>query len=431
LEEQRIGMMYLNLFKRWLGGLWDGVFPRGLRRSAALPAIIVLLVVGVPLAAWKLHRLGRFGALKREVNGDSQANMVAGPRPGGSDPIVLKRQPTPGSTTPEFLSATLLPGLGMDFLQITASLPNRGEVELLEAPTIKDLADGTTPARTGVNDRWGIIEVPWGGLLSGVLSPLGTTIRTSWRGHDIEAPTDLPARAVAEGGMLNTLSADATKATPESAPTTATAIFKGTDFDQHWISRDDVTVSASLSASAIDLTVTVKNVGDDPQPLGIGWHPRFVIPSGARDAAEVHLPGGEELEIGDRAKGVPTGKILVPQADVARFQLKPWPLGAASVDASLVRLKQDGETAVEVRDPASAFGLRMTAVSKEISELRVTSPSGSPYVGVGMQTNYDDPLGKEWTGSQTPPITILLPGETTQFRIRLEIFPVANRTGAR
>ena len=119
--------MYLNLFKRWLSKVWDGMFPRGLRRSPALPIIAILLVVVGPIVAWKLHRLGRFGALKREIKGDNEVQVPVGPRPGGLDPIVLKRADTT-SGTPEFRSATLLPGLGMEVLQITAFIPGKGVV---------------------------------------------------------------------------------------------------------------------------------------------------------------------------------------------------------------------------------------------------------------------------------------------------------------
>jgi hypothetical protein len=55
--------MYLNLFKRWLANVWDGMFPRGFRRSSALPIIVIVLVVVLPIVAWKLHREGKFGKL--------------------------------------------------------------------------------------------------------------------------------------------------------------------------------------------------------------------------------------------------------------------------------------------------------------------------------------------------------------------------------
>ena len=435
LEEQRIGMMYLNLFKRWLGGFWDGLFPRGFRRSPALPILVVLLVVVIPIVTWKLHRLGRFSLIKREIKGEAQAPVVVGPRPGGAEPIVLTRDQTPGSKMPEFRSATLLPGLGMQVLQITAFIPTRGEVELLAAPSVKDVADGTGPNLSGPNDTWGALEMPWSGLLTGLLTPVGTSIRTAWHGKTIEAAASVPGRSVAEGGLLRGISADTTELTPQTSPTSAAATFKATDFDQHWISKNDVSVTATIGASAIDLVITVKNVGDQAEPMGLGWHPRFVIPSGDRDSAEIRLPNGEVLEIADAAKGIPSSRFVAAGAAITRFQQHLWPIGAESVDGSIVHLKpnlMDSGVSAELRDLKSEFGLRLIAVSDNMRELRVTSPSGSNYVSLGMQTNLDDPFGKEWSGNDSVSIAELLPGQTAEWKVRLEIFPISSRsTGGR
>ena len=435
MEEQRIGMMYLNLFKRWLGDFWDGLFPKGFRRSPVLPFSVIVLVVVLPILTWKLHRLGRFGQIKREIKGESQGQVEVGPRPGGVDPIILTRNQTAGSDMPEFRSVTLLPGLGMDVLQITAFVPSRGEVELLAAPSVKDVADGTTPTRSGSNDNWGAIEMPWSGMLTGVLTPVGTTLRTNWNGKTIEAPAVMAGRSISEGGLLKGLGADKTEATPQVSPMSATAIFKAIDFDQHWISKNDVSVSARLGATAIDLDITVTNVGDQPEPMGLGWHPRFLIPSGNREGAEIRLPNGQILEIADAAKGIPSGRFVPAGAAIARFQQRPWPIGAESVDSGLVHLKpslMEPLVSAEVRDPKSEFGLRMTAISDNMRELRVASPTDSNYVSLGMQTNLDDPLGKEWIGNDGDAIGTLLPGQTAEWKVRLDIFLILNHsTGSR
>lgn len=433
MEEQRIGMMYLNLLKKSIAGLWDGMFPKGFRKSSAVPILLILLVVVGPIVAWRLHRLGQFGQLKREIKGEQVAAVPTGPRPGGVDPVVLTLAPTAGSTGPEFRTVTLLPGLGMGVLQITGSVPNLGEIELLANPTAKDIADGTTPNRKGVNDTWGALEAPWSGMLTGLLTPVGNSFRTSWRGKTLEAPSVLPGRGIGEGGLLNTLPADSSDALPAKNPTTAKASFKATDFGGRWASKNDIDVAITLNATTIDLEVTVKNVGEEPEPMGIGWHPRFVIPSGNREAAEIRLPGGELIEMGDTAKGTPSGKFGQPGMAISRFQQRSWPIGAEPVDGALVHLKPsaaESGVAAEVRDPQSGFGLRMTKVSGDIRELRVTSPTGSNYVSMGMQTDFDDPLGKEWGGAENVSITSLLPGQTAQWKIRLEIFAIPAHAAA-
>ena len=429
LEEHRIGIMYLNLFKRWLGDFLGGLFPKGFRRSPVLPLSVIVLVIVLPIVTWKLHRLGRFGQIKREIKGESQGQVVVGPRPGGADPIVLTRNQTAGSNMPEFRSATLLPGLGMGVLQITAYIPSRGEVELLAAPSVQDVADGTTPTRSGPNDTWGALEMPWSGLLTGVLTPVGTSLRTSWHGKTIEAPAVVPGRGIAEGGLLKGFGADTTDLAPPTSPQSTTATFKATDFDQHWISKNDVSVTAKLEPRAMYLDILVKNVGDQPEPMGLGWHPRFLIPSGNREGSEIRLPSGEVLEIADAAKGIPSGRFVPAGAAITRLQQRPWPIGEESVDGGLVHLKpslMESQVSAEIRDPKSEFGLRMTAISDNMRELRVTSPSGSNYVSLGMQTNLDDPLGKEWIGNDSEAIGSLLPGQTVEWKVRLEIFSISN-----
>jgi hypothetical protein len=89
----------------------------------------------------------------------------------------------------------------------------------------------------------------------------------------------------------------------------------------------------------------------------------------------------------------------------------------------------DAGIAMELRDPASAFGLRMKALSDSIRELRMTSAAGSNYVSLGTQTNLDDPFGKEWTGDE-PAITTLAPGQSAEWKIQLEIFPLTGHGGA-
>jgi aldose 1-epimerase len=317
----------------------------------------------------------------------------------------------------------------MEVLQITAFIPNKGEVELLAAPTLKDMAEGTTPSRTGPNDRWGALELPWSGVMTGVLTPVGSAVRTGWHGKTIEATTDTAVRGYAEGGLLGTLNADSFQSSPDTHPTTASALFKGVDFDEHWPSKTEVTVTATLTATTIDLTVTAKNVGDQPEPMGIGWHPRFIIPSGRRAAAEVRLPNGEQLEIADHVKGVPSGKFVAPGPIMNRFQGHPGALSIESIDEIVVHPKPgvvDSGISAEVRDPASEFGLRMKSQSDNIRELRVTSPSESNYVTLGTQTNLDDPFGKEWPAETA--IMTLAPGQSTQWKVQLEIFSISSHS---
>ena len=67
-----------------------------------------------------------------------EPNMETGP--GGQAAVTLRRSPNAVSGEPEFLSATLLPGRGMNLLQLTASVPGKGEVPILLSPSLTDAA---------------------------------------------------------------------------------------------------------------------------------------------------------------------------------------------------------------------------------------------------------------------------------------------------
>ncbi len=420
--------MYWNLIKGWFVDRWDQRFPRGLRRSSTLPFLVIVTLVALPSLGYYLHRRGRFSILKRQIKGEQQGATGSIARPGGVEPLVLTRTLTLGSNMAELRSVTLLPGLGMDVLQLTASLPERGEVQLLEAPTAEDLVSGTASARTGVNDAHGALEAPWGGLLMGMPTPVGTTIRTSWHGKALEVPSDGVGGNRSSGGLLTLLSTDTAENTTQPQGEVTDATFHASDFNQHWPSRTDISVNVTLGPRTLELTVTAKNVGDQPEPMGIGWHPRFVIPSGDRDRAEVRLPLGEQMEFATAAQGIPSGRFGVPAAAVQRLQGHSGRLGRDSFDVTLTNLKpalMDSGTAAEMRDPVSHFGLRMAVDSPSIQALRVSSPAGQKYVSFGAQTNFDDPFGREWAGCSGPGIAVLEPGQSLQWKVRVEIFAIA------
>ena len=425
--------MYLNLFKRWLGHVWDGLFPRGFRRSPFLPLLVIVVLIGLPGLGYYLHQRGQISKLKREIKGEEQLPTDALPKPGGADPTILTRVRAADANGPEFLSTTLLPGLGMSVLQIMAYVPGRGEVSLLAAPTLEEMASGVITPKVGQNDSRGAFEVPWGGILNGLLSPVGT-MRLDWRGHPMEAPPEILMHGVAVGGLMGMLPADSAQPDGVSKSAEAMASFGNSDFDGHWLSKTDVNVKAQMDAHAIVLEVTAKNVGSVPEPMGIGWHPRFQILSGNREAAEIRIPNGQELDVADSTKGLPSGRLLAPSTRMERFQGHVAAMGPEGVDENVVNPKagaQEGGAVEEMRDPGIGMGLRLTALTPSIRAMRATSPSGSNYVSLGAQTNYDDPLGKEWGAGDTPAITILQPGQTISWKVRLEIFALNGVAGGR
>ena len=55
------------------------------------------------------------------------------PEIGGQKIVTLTRTAT-SKTKPEFTSVTVMPGRGMELLQITANFPGRGNVDVLASP---------------------------------------------------------------------------------------------------------------------------------------------------------------------------------------------------------------------------------------------------------------------------------------------------------
>lgn len=193
-------------FGKWRHNLWRAAVMR-----SGLLTIMVLAILLVGLAfGWNEHRLGQFSQLKKELNKRPVRDVSV--KPGGQDVVRLERSQMVGGTGPEFLSATLLPGYGMNLLQITAYLPQKGEVNLLASPSVEDAAKeltGVGPDSTGAKSlaMGAAIELPWASRISGVATPGGDGLVTTWRGMRLELPTDAKdsygvSGAMAAGGML-------------------------------------------------------------------------------------------------------------------------------------------------------------------------------------------------------------------------------------
>ncbi len=418
MEDERVGSIYLRMFGKSLSGLWGSLFPRGLSRSPFLPiAVLAILVLG-PAIAWRLHRLGRFHTLKTEIKGDNGADL---PRPGGMDPIELNVTGDANPAVPQFLSATLLPGLGSGVLQITANLPGAGPTPLLAAPSVSDLVNGRTTPASGFNDDHGAIEFPWGGELAGNVTPVGQSITIPWQGKQIDVSTDASAHSgIAEGGLLATQSADSVSKPARGAEQVAHAFYHHVNGEDHWPSNNDVAVTALLTQSALVLTLDVKNTGTTAEPAGAGWHPRFNLSATQRRQALLQLPSGSQMQISSRS--LPNG-ILEPTNPADRYITHPAPFGPSSIDQTIVdpKSKDAGLTFLNVD---AGYGIRMTPLSSSTRALRAYSPEDANFVALGVQSNLDDPFGREWSSPVNAGMVILQPGESFQWKVKLEIFAV-------
>ena len=434
LEDRGIGGMYGSMVQRWFSTLYHRLWRKGLMRSGMVTGLVLLSVLVGLTAAYRQHMRGNFHKLKVKIADERQDIPV--PRPGGQEAIVLTRTRQMGDSTPEFLSATILPGRGMNVLQITAYIPGTGEVRLMASPSVEGAASVMTGAGADADGRTslamgGAFEVPWADNILGSPSSNAGHVTTSWRGHAITLPSlgSSDLRAARDGLMLAEPAESVdTTALPDGGE--AQAVFNAADFGAHWPSKTQVTVTVLLSSRSLELTVVAQNVGDVAEPIGIGWHPRFTILGGTREQLRIRIPGQMRTEVRDRATGMPTG-VLLPVAGTPYDLTMPGGarLGTADLDDCFVALHQEllaSGPAAELRDPADNYGLRLTALSPTIKAMRVVAPANEDFVSIEPQSNLPDPFGREWAKDADTGMVVLQPGKSTEWKVRLELFSLSD-----
>jgi galactose mutarotase-like enzyme len=403
------------------------IWRRNLMRSGWMTGFLLACVLAGLTAGYLAHMRGNFHKLKAEMANARQD--VPLPRPGGQEAVSLMRTRLMGDATPEFLSVTMLPGRGMNVLQISAYLPGKGEVNLLASPSIEDAEKTMTGTGDDADGRasvtmGGAFEAPWAGHIWGTPSPGGGRITTSWQGHTITLPAT--AGAVARDGLMLAEPSDSvqTAALPDGGD--AEAVFHAGDFGAHWPSKTDVTITVLLGSRSIDLTMTARNTGDEPEPIGLGWSPRFAILDGKRQQVRLRIPGEMRAELRNRDKEIPTGELLAVSSTPYDFTPHSGArLGTLDLDDCFVALHQDlldSGPIAEFSDPGSNYALRLTALSPTIKAMRVVAPANADFVSIGPQFNYPNPFGKEWRADADTGMVVLEPGQSTQWKVRLELF---------
>jgi galactose mutarotase-like enzyme len=136
------------------------------------------------------------------------------------------------------------------------------------------------------------------------------------------------------------------------------------------------------------------------------------------------------VDVKDRRTGQLSGKLVPVEGTGYDFTGRIGAqLGALNLDDNFVHLRQglmENGPVAELRDPENDYGLRIIAMTPTIKAIRVYAPLDGSFISIQPQFNYDDPFGREWPKDEDTGMVVLQPGQTTQWKIRLEIFSLSS-----
>ena len=321
----------------------------------------------------------------------------------------------------------------MNLFQITADIPGKGEVQVFASPS---LADAAAKLNGGPDDQngnasfafGGAFLVPYPNRIRGKLSDDGKTITTEWHGKTLTLPANFKgknpgAEVHSIHGLINASKTDDVKTETTADGQTVTGTIHAGNFGGYWPSNTELNFTIALAGDAVDATITAKNVGNEPEPMAIGWHPYFNIPSGDRKQARLHVPGEHMAEVNNYDDVFPTGKLVPVKGTKYDFTAPDGkPLDDIFLDDNWSKLQRtDGVVDVNLTDPASNYGIRVEGVSPEIKTVQVYAPPTKQFAAIEEQFNFGDPWGKEWHGMDTGMVT-LKPGQSVTWHVRLKLF---------
>lgn len=360
----------------------------------------------------------------------TRAQSAASTEIGGEKLVVLSRKPV-STTRPEFTSVTVMPGRGMELLYVKANFPGKGEVSVLASP---DLATAAKMLNVEDDDfgasgyKLGAAMLcPYPNRIVGKLSPDGKTLTTSWEGRTITLPANnvgkLPGapRHAMHGLILKDKATDVHVTKIPGGEQVSGVIHDA--FHGRWFAKTDLVITVTLTANAVDVTNTAKNVGTQSEPMAIGWHPYFNFPSGNHAQIRVHIPGSMMAKVNNYDSVFPTGKLLPVAGTPYDFRAPAGvPLDNHFYDDNWSHLQwENGKVEVRVVDPEAHYGVAVDGISPQIKTIQMYSPPTAKFAAIEDQFNFADPFGKEWNGMDTGMVT-LKPGESTKWHVRLRVF---------
>jgi galactose mutarotase-like enzyme len=347
----------------------------------------------------------------------------------GGAPVVTLTARDPPAHGPAFVSGQVLPGRGMMLLQARLRLPSGKVVDALAAPPAAEAArrlDGGPEDALGVGafSFGGALLAPFANRVTGRPIDGGQAIETRIDGQMVRLPCNWGGKAKgAQRYAMHGLILDARTSFEQPSAETATANLAAGDFDGRWPSKSRLEFAWRLVGGALSLTVAVENVGRDPLPFGLGWHPYFALPSGDRRQARLRLAAEMRAEVDNYDEVLPTGRLIRVEETAYDFSAPDGrALGELYLDDCFTGLqRQDGWAFAEVRDPAAGVGLRIATPTPEVKAIQVYAPPDRPFVVIEPQFNLADPYSSLWGGLDTGMVR-LRPGGQVVYEVRVEPF---------
>jgi aldose 1-epimerase len=355
----------------------------------------------------------------------------------GGDPVFTLSHPLSRDQL-ELLSVDILPGRAMNVYQMKAHLPGKGDVDVLVSPPLMEAVKLMNGGPDDLNGNQsfqmgGAILLPFANRIRGKLSPDRKTELASIAGKDVTLVANWKGKnsgAVphAMHGLILASPMTHLKTDAGADQASISGSVDAGNFSGHWPSQTHVDITATLKHTAFELSVTARNAGSEELPMGIGWHPYFALPSGDRQQARLRLPATERALVNNYDDVFPTGKI-VPVKDTPYDFTSPGgsPLNQLFLDDCFLNLQKspDGRAVAEIIDPAAKYGVRITALSPQVSAFQVYAPPNRQMIVVEPQFNLADPYHKVWRDKVNTGMVLLKPGESVTYAVRVELFSPA------
>ncbi|HLI04262.1 MAG TPA: aldose 1-epimerase [Terracidiphilus sp.] len=349
---------------------------------------------------------------------------------GGEKPVTITRTAV-SKTRPEFTSVTVLPGRGMELLYITANFPGKGEVPVLASPdlaTAENMLDHQDTPNGDLGYRLGAaFLVPYPNRIRGRLSADGKTLTTTWEGHTLTLPANnigkLPgAERHAMHGLILKAHAEDVRVTHTEGGAQVSGVIHAGNFGGHWLSSTDLVITITLSAEAVDASVVAHNVGHEAEPIAIGWHPYFNLPSGNRRQVRIRIPGTMIAKVDNYDNVFPTGQLVPATGQYDLNVPGGRALDSNFYDDNWSHLQwKNGVVTTQVIDPAAHYGVDIEGLSPGIRTIQMYAPPDKNFVAIEDQYNFADPFSKIWGKMNTGMVT-LQPGQSTRWNVRLHVF---------